>query len=227
MKTLQARAVGRLLITILFLGALLFLPAGTFRFWPAVAFLLLMVGFWTVFYLYFQENDPRLLERRLQSKETQPEQKWALRLFSLILYCGFIVSGLDYRLGWSQRWVGPFPLALVIAGQAMAVAGYWFVFLVMKTNSFAASTIQVESEQRVIDSGPYSVIRHPMYSGMIVTALGTPLALESYVAAPIFALIFPTLMFRLIHEERLLRRDLPGYAEYCTRVQFRLVPGIW
>lgn len=206
---------------------MLFVPAGTLRFWPGLAFLLLIVGFWTIFFLYFLKNDPHLLERRMQSKEKQPEQKWALRFFSLILYCGFIASGLDFRWGWSQGWIGEVPLTVVVAGQLIAAAGYWFVFWVMRTNSFAASTIQVESEQRVIDAGPYAVIRHPMYSGMIVMTLGTPLALGSYVALPIFALITPTLMFRLTHEERLLRRDLPGYADYCDRVRFRLVPGMW
>jgi protein-S-isoprenylcysteine O-methyltransferase Ste14 len=225
--TLQRRAVGRLVTTILFLGAMLFVPAGTIRFWPGLAFLVLIVGFWMFFFFNLLKNDPKLLERRLQSKEKQPEQKWALRLFSLILYCGFVLAGLDFRWGWSQRWLGRVPIAVIIAGELMAAAGYCFVFWVMKTNSFAASTIQVEAEQQVIDSGPYAAVRHPMYFGMIVMTLGTPLALASYVALPVFALIIPTLMFRLIHEERVLRRDLPGYADYCERVRFRLVPRVW
>lgn len=227
MRSLQARAVRRLVVTILFLGALMFVPAGTLRFWPGMAFLGLMIALWLIFFFNLLKNDPKLLERRLQSKETQPEQKLAIRLFSLILYLGFIASGLDFRLGWSQRWIGPVPIAVIVAGQLMAAAGYWFVFRVMKTNSFAASVIRVESEQTVIDSGPYAMIRHPMYTGMSLTALGTPLALGSYVAVPVFALIIPTLMFRLIHEERMLRRELTGYAEYCERVRFRLLPGVW
>jgi protein-S-isoprenylcysteine O-methyltransferase Ste14 len=225
--SLQRRAIRRLCITVLFLGAILFIPAGTIRFWPGIVFLLLIVGFWTFFFSYFLRNDPQLLERRLQSKEAQPEQKWILRLFSLVLYCGFILAGLDFRLGWSQRWINHVPLAVIIAGQLFAMAGYLFVFWVMKTNSFAGSTIRVESAQRVIDTGPYAKVRHPMYVGMIIMALGTPLALGSYIALPVFALIVPTLAFRLIHEERVLRRDLPGYAEYCERVRFRLLPGVW
>jgi protein-S-isoprenylcysteine O-methyltransferase Ste14 len=225
--TLRLRAVKRMVITAVFLAAILFIPAGTWRFWPGIAFLILVLGLGVIFFLNLLRNDPKLLERRMQSKETQPEQKWALRIFSLVLYCGFVLAGLDFRCGWSRNWIGQVPLAVIIAGDLMAAAGYWFVFRVMQTNSFAASTIQVEAEQRVIDSGPYAVVRHPMYSGMIVMIVGTPLALASYVALPVFALIVPTLMFRLIHEERLLRRDLPGYAEYCDRVRFRLLPGVW
>jgi protein-S-isoprenylcysteine O-methyltransferase Ste14 len=97
----------------------------------------------------------------------------------------------------------------------------------MKTNSFAASTIQVEAEQKVVDGGPYALVRHPMYTGMAVTTLAAALALGSYVALPVVALMVPLLIDRLIHEERTLRRDLPGYGEYCERTRFRLVPWMW
>ena len=97
----------------------------------------------------------------------------------------------------------------------------------MKTNTFAASTIQVESKQIVIDRGPYALVRHPKYTGMVVTVLAVPLALGSYVALPLFALLVPLLVYRLIHEERILRRDLAGYADYCERTRFRLVPRVW
>jgi protein-S-isoprenylcysteine O-methyltransferase Ste14 len=97
----------------------------------------------------------------------------------------------------------------------------------MKTNSFAASTIQVEAEQTVIHNGPYAFVRHPMYLGMTLMMLATPLALESYVALPVFALQVPILVYRLVHEEKTLCRDLPGYAEYCNRTRRRLVPGVW
>jgi len=109
----------------------------------------------------------------------------------------------------------------------MAVAGYWLVFWVMKTNTFASSIIQVENQQTVIRSGPYEVVRHPMYTGMVVTVIGIPLALGSYVTLPVFALLVPLLAYRLIHEERMLRRDLSGYAEYCEHTRFRLVPRVW
>jgi protein-S-isoprenylcysteine O-methyltransferase Ste14 len=168
-----------------------------------------------------------LLARRLQSKEKDPRQKWLLRVFGLVFYFGFVLASLDFRRGWSRAWLGEMPVALVIAGQLGVVAGYWLVFWVMKTNSFAASVIQVEAEQRVIQTGPYALVRHPMYTGFALTILATPLALGSYVTLPAFALIIPVLIYRLIHEERMLSRDLGGYAEYCDRTPFRLIPGVW
>lgn len=119
------------------------------------------------------------------------------------------------------------PLVLVLAGQAGAVVGYWFVFWVMKTNSFAGSTIHIEAEQVVIEAGPYAWVRHPMYSGMIVTAVCAPFALGSYVAVPAFAMIVPVLILRLVHEEKTLYRELAGYSAYSERTQFRLLPWVW
>jgi protein-S-isoprenylcysteine O-methyltransferase Ste14 len=214
-------------LTLFGLAAMLFLSAGSLRFWQASVFLVLQAAFWTYFFLDFLKNDPQLLERRLKSKETEPEQKLFQRLFALILNSAVILAGLDFRFGWTRRWVGDVPIAVVIAGQAMAVAGYWLVFWVMKTNTFASSIIQVENQQTVIRSGPYEVVRHPMYTGMVVTVIGIPLALGSYVTLPVFALLVPLLAYRLIHEERMLRRDLSGYAEYCEHTRFRLVPWVW
>jgi len=214
-------------LTLFGLAAMLFLSAGSLRFWQASVFLVLQAAFWTYFFLDFLKNDPQLLERRLKSKETEPEQKLFQRLFALILNSAVILAGLDFRFGWTRRWVGDVPVAVVIAGQTMAVAGYWLVFWVMKTNTFASSIIQVENQQTVIRSGPYEVVRHPMYTGMAVTVIGIPLALGSYVTLPVFALLVPLLAYRLIHEERMLRRDLSGYAEYCEHTRFRLVPWVW
>jgi len=214
-------------LTLFGLAAMLFLSAGSLRFWQASVFLVLQAAFWTYFFLDFLKNDPQLLERRLKSKESEPEQKLFQRLFALILNSAVILAGLDFRFGWTRRWVGDVPVAVVIAGQTMAVAGYWLVFWVMKTNTFASSIIQVENQQTVIRSGPYEVVRHPMYTGMAVTVIGIPLALGSYVTLPVFALLVPLLAYRLIHEERMLRRDLSGYAEYCEHTRFRLVPRVW
>jgi protein-S-isoprenylcysteine O-methyltransferase Ste14 len=214
-------------LTLFGLAAMLFLSAGSLRFWQASVFLVLQAAFWTYFFLDFLKNDPQLLERRLKSKETEPEQQLFQRLFALILNSAVILAGLDFRFGWTRRWVGDVPVAVVIAGQTMAVAGYWLVFWVMKTNTFASSIIQVENQQTVIRSGPYEVVRHPMYTGMVVTVIGIPLALGSYVTLPVFALLVPLLAYRLIHEERMLRRDLSGYAEYCEHTRFRLVPWVW
>lgn len=225
--SLKARAVRRLGTTLVVLAAMLLATAGSLRFWEGWVFLAMMTGFWIFFFVELLKHDPQLLERRLQSKETHPEQKLFQRLMSPILCSGFILAGLDFRFGWSREWLGPVPTELVLAAQAVVVAGFWLVFWVMKTNSFAGSTIQVEAEQRVIHGGPYALVRHPMYLGMVMTALGAPLALGSYVALPVFALLVPMLIYRLIHEEKTLRRDLPGYAEYCERTGFRLIPWVW
>jgi protein-S-isoprenylcysteine O-methyltransferase Ste14 len=226
-SSLKARGARRLALSLAFMAWFLFVPAGSDRFWQAWLFLGLTAAFWIFSQIYFLRHDPRLVERRLQNKEAQPEQRLFQRLLSSNLIVSFVLAGFDFRFGWSRQWIGPIPLAGVLAGEVLVIAGYWLVFWAMKTNTFAASTIQVEAGHRVIDSGPYAVVRHPMYTGMLMTALGAPFALGSYIAAPVFALIVPVLIYRLIHEERTLRRDLPGYAEYCERTRKRLVPFVW
>jgi len=206
---------------------MLFLPAGSLRFWQGWLFLLLQAGFWTYFTFDFLKRDPKLLERRMQRKESQPQQRWFQRLWMIIAIPAFILASLDFRFGWTRRWTGELPVAVVLLAQGIVIGGYWVVFWVMKTNTFAASVIQVESSQTVIEAGPYSLVRHPMYTGIVLTMLATPLALGSLVTLPLFALCVPLLIFRLIFEERLLRQSLPGYADYCQRTRFRLIPGIW
>jgi len=225
--SLRTRAARRLVMTLIFFAAMLFVPAGSLRFWQGWLFLALTAGCWTFFFVHLLQHDPQLLERRLQNKEAEPEQRLFQRLFVAIVFFSFILPGLDFRFGWSRIWRRPVSPALVVAAEVGVATGYWLVFWAMKTNSFAASTIQVEAEQRVVDRGPYALVRHPMYTGMAVTTLAAPLALGSYVALPLLALMVPLLIYRLIHEERTLRRDLPGYREYCERTRFRLVPWMW
>jgi protein-S-isoprenylcysteine O-methyltransferase Ste14 len=226
-KSLRTRAARRLGKTLAVLTLMVFVPAGSLRFWQGWLFLALLSGFWILFFVDLMKRDPQLVERRLQNEEREPQQKLFQKLFILILFAFFILSGLDFRFGWSRERLRPVPLALVLAAQVFVVAGYTLVFWVMKTNTFAASTIQVEAEHRVIHTGPYAFVRHPMYTGMTMALLGTPLALGSYIALPVFALLVPLLVYRLIHEERVLRRDLPGYLEYCEQTRFRLVPWLW
>lgn len=226
-RSVKQRGLRQLTLSLTVIAALLFPSAGSLRYWQGWLFLILMAGFWIFFFIDLLKRDPKLLERRLQNEESAPEQRLFQKLLLVILLPAFVLAGLDFRLGWTQSQLHGVPVWLVLVGQAMAVAAYCLVFSVMKANSFAASTIRVEDGQPVISSGPYGIVRHPMYSGMALMVLGTPLALGSYVALPVFALFVPLLMFRLTHEERLLRHALPGYAEYCERIRFRLIPFLW
>ena len=223
---LQIRAARRLLVTLVSFWLLLFIPAGSLHFWQAWLLIGVMSALWTGFLVDLLRSDPQLVERRLQGREAEPEQKLFQKLFTLILFPALVVAGLDFRFGWSRR-IAPIPLWLIFLGQIATMAGYCFVFWVMKTNTFAGTTIQVETGHTVISQGPYRFVRHPMYLGMVLTALGIPIALGSYVAFPLFALFVPVLIYRLVYEERTLRRNLPGYSEYCATTRFRLVPWIW
>jgi len=224
--TLQTRLVFRFFAAVFLMSALLFLPAGSLRFWQAWVYVALFLGSSLFRTLYFYRRDSRLLERRLQMKETAIEQRIFKLLWRPLFVCALVVPGLDYRFGWSGTYIGAIPLWLIWLSQALVFWSYFLVFQVLKVNSFASTTVQVETGQRVISTGPYRLVRHPMYSGFIVAVLFTPLALGSYIALPVFALLVPILIFRLVHEEKLLREQLAGYAEYCRHTRFRLVPFV-
>jgi protein-S-isoprenylcysteine O-methyltransferase Ste14 len=220
---LGSRIVLRFTIGLILVGALSFIPAGSLRYWQAWSYLALFFIPGVSVSLYLWKRDPQLIERRLQSKEKVSEQRLLMRMLKPVFVAAFLLPGLDYRLGWSRRYPGGVPLWLVVA----FLGGLLLVFWVMKVNSFASRTIQVEAEQKVISSGPYRIVRHPMYLGSLVMWLATPLALGSYFALPAFALLIPFYVFRLLNEEKVLRRELPGYSEYCDVTPSRLVPFVW
>jgi len=206
---------------------MLFIPAGSWKYWQGWAFLGVTFIPSTVAYLYFYKHDPQLLERRLQSKEQVSEQKLLVRVTRPLFLAAFLIPGLDYRWGWSRTLLGGVPPWLTLLCQVLVLGGFLFVFWVLKVNSFASRTIQVEAGQKVISTGPYAVVRHPLYSGSVVMWIAAPLALGSYFAWPAFALLVPFYVIRLLNEEKVLRRDLPGYPEYCQQTHFRLVPFVW
>jgi protein-S-isoprenylcysteine O-methyltransferase Ste14 len=220
--SLKSKLALRFVLPALVFGALLFIPAGTFKFWQGWAYLLVLFVPGLLFFVYFYRHDQELIERRLQFREKVPEQKRIMTFLYVIWLVAFLLPGLDHRFGWSRL-----PLYLVVASQVVVFGGYALTLWVVKVNRFAARTIQVEPGQQVVSAGPYGVVRHPMYSGMCAVLLFTPLALGSYFALPAFVLVIPLIVLRLLNEEKALRRELPGYSEYCLRTRFRLVPFLW
>jgi protein-S-isoprenylcysteine O-methyltransferase Ste14 len=217
----------RFVVGLLVLAAVLPLLAGSLRFWQGWSFLALAWGPPFLFALYAAKHDPQLLERRMQVMEKNPRQTLIKILASLIMFSTIGVSVLDFRFGWSRAWLGVVPLWGVLLGQSAVLAGAGLIIWALKTNSFAARTIEVQAGQTVATTGPYAVVRHPMYAGIVLFILAMPLALGSYIAAPAFVLMIPVLAFRLLDEEKVLRQGLPGYQEYCQHTRFRLVPGVW
>ena len=207
------------------MALLLFVPAGTIRYWQAWLFLAIFIGASSLHTLYMTRHDPALLARRLGGGPTA-EKEMAQKIIMLVLSVGFIVllvgSGLDHRFRWSA--VSPI---VVVAGAVLIATGQYVIFLVFKENSFTSATVEVAKDQTVICSGPYAVVRHPMYAGALLYLVGIPLALGSYWALVTLAAMAPFLIWRLFDEERLLSNNLPEYAEYRAKVHSRLIPGIF
>jgi len=226
--SLRAKLVVRLCLVLIVGAALVFIPAGSWKYWQGWAFLALTFIPSILAYLYFYKHDPELMERRLQSKEKVREQKLLITVSKPLFLAAFLLPGLDYRWGLSPRtFLGAVPLWLTLLALDLVLGGFLFVFWVLKVNTFASRTIQVEAGQNVISTGPYAMVRHPMYSGSLMMWLATPLELGSYIAWPAFALLIPFYVIRLLNEEKVLRQELPGYSEYCLHTHFRLVPFVW
>lgn len=220
--SLKLKVAVRFLVVVVTLGILLFLPAGSFRFWQAWVYIGILFVPALFAFIYFYKHDPQLIERRSLLKEKVPEQKRIMGLVYVVWLVAILLPGFDHRYGWSRL-----PLWLAVLSQIVVLGALLMTYWVVKINRFAARTIQVESGQTVISDGPYRTIRHPMYSGMCVMWVFTPLALGSYFALPAFALLIPLIVLRLLNEEKVLRQELAGYSEYCLRTHFRLVPFVW
>jgi len=220
--SLKSKLAIRFPIALVTFGTLLFLPAGSFRFWQAWVYIGIMFLPGLLVFVYFYKRDPQVLERRLLLKENVPEQRRIMGVIYVTWLVALLLPGFDHRYGWSRL-----PLWLTVLSEVIVLGGYLTTFWVVKENRFAARTIQVEPGQEVISNGPYRVVRHPMYLGICIMWLFTPLALGSYYTLPVFALLIPLIVLRLLNEESVLRQELPGYAEYCSQTRFRLVPFVW
>jgi len=213
------------LVTLAILLVCLFIPAGTLNYWQAWVFVIVFGASAQALGIYFLIHDRKLIERRMNIgpvAEQRPAQKLISALF-MLGFVGFVVlPALDHRFGWS-------PVAPVVSVIADAIIVLCFVlfFSVMKSNSYAASTIQVEEGQPVVSTGPYAYVRHPMYSGALLFIAAIPLALGSWWGVLLVVPFFPVLVWRILDEENFLQKNLPGYAEYGRRVRYRLVPWVW
>ena len=225
--TLRTRVFLRLSIGLSLVVALLFVPAGTWRFWQG--WVLLAIAFPTALaaFVYYYKHDRQFLERRMQTKENRSEQKLTVRLVKLVAFLSILLPGFDHRFGWTRRLFGPVPLWLEVLALAVVLTSYLLVIWVFTVNRFASRTIQVEPNQSVISTGPYHVVRHPMYLATLLMWIAIPISLGSFVALPAFLLLIPTYVMRILDEEKCLRRELPGYPEYCLHTPFRLPPHLW
>jgi protein-S-isoprenylcysteine O-methyltransferase Ste14 len=225
MKNLHAKMWVRLVALTVVMGLLLFVPAGTMQYWQAWVYLAIFTGASALISLYLIKKDPELLKRRMRggpTAETEITQKVIMLFTSIGFIALLIVPALDYRFGWSVV-----PLSVVTAGDALASIGFYFIFLVYKENTFTSATIEVAKDQKVISTGPYALVRHPMYASALLYLVGTPLALGSYWGLLAVAFMMSFLIWRLVDEEKFLAKNLPGYTEYQKKVQHHLVPYVW
>jgi len=221
-KKLFIQAVMKYLLGIILFSVLLFIPAGTFNYWNAwlligVLFIpMLIVG------IVLAIKNPELLRKRLNAKEKEAEQKSVILFSALMFVSGFVVAGLDYRYQWLVL-----PQWLVLAATALFLFAYLLYTEVLRENTYLSRTIEVQENHKIVDTGLYGIVRHPMYTSTILLFLSMPLVLGSIFSFIIF-LIYPIIMVKRIrNEEEVLEKSLEGYSEYKKRIKYRLIPFIW
>lgn len=216
------QAILKFILGVLLVGVLVFWPAGTLAFTNGLIFMgiLFIPMFCAGIFMMFK--NPRLLESRLDAKEKQKDQDLVMKLSGLMFIAGFVVAGLNYRFGWHTMHQG------VCIGAAVAfLLAYVLYAEVLRENTYLSRTIEVQENQKVIDTGLYGIVRHPMYSVTLLLFLSMPLVLGSLYAFIIF-LVYPFIIAKRIKgEEAFLEKELPGYAEYKKKVKYRLIPFIW
>ena len=219
------KAIAGLIYLVVVLGLFVFVPAGTLRFTEGWIVLALFGGSSLAITLHLAKNDPALLERRTKAgpaAEKQTKQKVIQGFASLAFLATLVVPALDHRFHGSRA-----PLSAVAIGDALVVLGFAVVFLVFRENTFTSALIEVAADQRVIDTGPYAYVRHPMYAGALVLVAGLPLGLGSWIGLTTVVPLAAVLVWRLLDEERFLSSRLAGYAAYCAKTPYRLVPRVW
>jgi protein-S-isoprenylcysteine O-methyltransferase Ste14 len=225
MKSVTKKAITGAAWLLLVIALMIFVSAGSIRFWQGWIYASVFAISVVVITIYFLRHDPNLVARRTSAgpiAEPEPIQK-VIQAIASVLFCALlIVPGLDHRFQWSSV---RFPL--VVAANSLVAISFAIIFFVFKQNSFASGVVQVEEEQRVISTGLYAYVRHPMYAGAGLLLIATPLALGSWWGIPVGLVLCAVIVVRLFEEERRLAADLSGYEEYCRKVPHRIVPGVW
>ena len=216
------QAIIKYIFGVLIVGGLLFIPANSFEYWNGWLFMgLLFIPIFIAGIVLMIKN-PELLRKRLNAKERENEQKWVLLFSGLMFIAGFIVAGLNYRYQWIKM-----PNAVIIIASILFIIAYILYAEVLRENTYLSRTIEVQENQKVIDTGLYGIVRHPMYSVTILLFLTMPLILGSYISFIIF-LIYPILIGKRIkNEEKVLEKDLKGYTEYKKKVKYKVIPFVW
>jgi len=223
--SLDARAWIAVVALAVVMGLLLFVPAGTVRYWQAWVYLATFTGTSAVMTADLLRKDRALLERRMSggpTGEKRPAQRFIMLCISIGFIALLVVPALDHRFRWSVA--SP---VVVVAGDVLVIVGFVLIARVYRENTFTSATIEIAENQTVVSTGPYAIVRHPMYASALLYLVGTPLALGSYRGLVPIAAMLPLLVWRLLDEERMLSAELPGYAEYRKRVRHRLVPFVW
>ena len=225
MNTLTGKALGALLFLFLAMAALLFIPAGTLDYWQGWTLLAVYFALSLAITLYLIKKDPKLLERRMSGgpfAEKQTAQRIIMSFASLGFIGLLVVPAFDRRFAWSHL-----PSYVALAGDVLVALGWLAIFFVFRENTYTSATIELAPDQKVISTGPYALVRHPMYAGAIVMLLGIPIALGSWWGVLVIVAMMPALIWRMIDEERFLARKLPGYVAYQKKVRHRLIPMVW
>lgn len=219
---LLVQALVKYVCGLIMVGLLIFLPAGSGLYGKGWLLLGLLFGPMLIagFVMFFKS--PEFLAKRLDAKEKQAAQRGVLALSGLMFIGGFVIAGLDYRFGWSRM-----PMAVTVIGSVLFLAAYGLYAEVMRENAYLSRTIKVEEGQKVVDTGLYAIVRHPMYIATILLFLMIPVVLGSWYALIVFAAYPAIIIIRLKDEEDLLTRELPGYAVYKEKVKYRILPLIW
>jgi protein-S-isoprenylcysteine O-methyltransferase Ste14 len=224
-NSLNQKAASGLIFFFAALALLLFLPAWSLKYWQAWLYLLVFAACTSAITLYLIKKDPALLQRRMAAGTTAEKtrtQKMIQFVAQFAFMATLVVPALDHRFGWSAV-----PVIAVVFADALVITGLFIVFLVFRENTFTSAIIEVSKEQKVISTGPYAIARHPMYSGALLMLLATPVALGSWWGLLAFIPMLAVICWRLLDEEEFLAEELEGYHEYCSKVHWRLLPGIF